>query len=158
MKNSMLRHLPTHGADWRPALYPIVVLAFVACLGGCGNPHGTVKVTGRVTVDGEAPPGEGTITFTVVEPEDGFPSRPAMARFGKDGTYSTTTYDPGDGLLPGTYKVAVECYETAPNMEGIPVKSFIDSKFINGDTSGLELTVKSGSKPIEFNIDVTKGT
>lgn len=119
---------------------------------GCGNPNGTVRVAGSVSVGGQQPPGEGTITFTPVEPAAGFPKRPAMAKFGTDGEYVTTSYEPGDGLVPGSYKVAVECYETPPNMEGKPVKSFIDKKYMNGETSGFDLVVEPGAKPIEFDI------
>ena len=41
---------------------------------------------------------------------------------GEDGVYAATTYEPADGLLPGKYKVAIECYETPPNMEGKQVR------------------------------------
>ena len=131
----------------------LVILA-VACAAGCGNPNGTVKVTGKVSIGGQPPPAEGRVTFTVVKPADGFPNRPAMAKFGTDGKYSATTYDPGDGLLPGSYKIFVECYETPPNMEGKPVKSHVDKKYMNGETSGLELLIEPKSKPIDFDIDI----
>lgn len=121
---------------------------------GCGNPHGTVKVSGTVTVNGAPPPGPGTVTFTTVTAASGFPTRPAMAKFDTDGEYTTTSYEPGDGLIPGTYKVAVECYETPPNMEGKRVKSYIDAKYMNGETSGFELSVEPNSRPIKFDIDL----
>ena len=129
----------------------IVGLALLG-ITGCGNPNGTVKVSGKVTVDGQTPPGAGTITFTVVEPADGFPNRPAMAKFDVDGEYTATSFEPGDGLVPGSYKIAVECYETPPNMDGKPVKSYIDDRYINGETSELELTVEPGAKAIDFDI------
>ena len=131
-----------------------LMAALMCTLVGCGNPHGTVKVSGKVTVKGQAPPGPGTITFTVVEPASGFPNHPAMAKFGEDGRYTVTSYEPGDGLLPGKYKAAVECYETPPNMEGKPVKSHIAKKYMNGETSGFELNIEPKSKPVEFNLDL----
>jgi len=134
------------------ALYLLVLV--VTC--GCGNPHGTVKVSGKVTVNGQDPPGPGVVTFSVVKPADGFPNRPTMAKFGVNGAYSATTYEVGDGLIPGSYTVAIECYETPPNMDGKPVKSYIDEKYSNPATSGLELTVEPGSKPVSFNIDLTQ--
>ena len=130
------------------------VIVAAVCIVGCGDPNGTVPVSGTVTVNGQVPPGPGSITFTVVSPAEGFPNRPAMAQFDGDGSYKATSYSPSDGLVPGEYKVAVECYETPPNMEGKPVKSFIDKKYMNGETSGLELSVKAGSKPIEFDIEL----
>ena len=77
-----------------------------------------------------------------------------MAKFGTDGAYAATTYEPGDGLLPGKYKVAVECYETPPNMEGKPVKSRINKKYLNGETSGLAIEVEPNSKPMAFDITI----
>ena len=78
-----------------------------------------------------------------------------MAKFEVDGAYRATTFDPGDGLLPGTYTVAVECYETPPNMEGKPIKSYIPEKYISPTTSGLQLTVEPKSKPVVFNLELT---
>ena len=128
----------------------------VAFVSGCANPHGTVKVSGKVTVDGQQPPGPGVVTFSVVKPADGFPNRPCMAKFGTDGAYVATSFKPGDGILPGTYTVAVECYETPPNMDGKPVKSYINEKYLNPATSGLELTVEPNSRPVVFDIQLTE--
>ena len=131
-------------------------MMLACCLAGCGNPHGTVKVSGTVSVDGAAPPGPGRVTFSVVEPGPGFPNRPAMGEFGTDGKYQATSFEDGDGLVPGSYKVKVECYQTPPNMEGMPVKSYIAAKYMNPQTSGYELTVEPGSKAIVFDVEVKK--
>lgn len=129
-------------------------MLFVAVM-GCGNPNGTVKVSGNVTVDGQAPPGPGVITFSVVEAAEGFPNRPTMAKFKSDGVYEATTFDPGDGLLPGTYTVAIECYETPHNMEGKPVRSYIPKKYMSPETSGFKLTVEPKSKPVVYNLELS---
>ena len=144
----------TNSNRLRSKLTLIAALVVSCTLMGCGNPNGTVKVAGKVTVGGGPPPGPGTITFTVVEPASGFPNRPAMAKFSEDGVYAATTYEPDDGLLPGKYKIAVECYETPPNMEGKPVKSHIAEKYINGETSGLDINVEPKSKRIDFDIEL----
>lgn len=145
-----------HAGCYIPGWLQFAVLACIAVTAwGCGgNPHGTVKVSGQVTIDGAPPPGPGTLSFTVVTPADGFPSRPAMAKFGVDGIYQVTSFQPGDGLVPGSYTVGVECYETPPNMEGKRVKSHIDNKYMNGETSGLELLVEPKSRALEFNIEL----
>ena len=135
-------------------LLSAVAVCVVACSSGCGNPHGTVKVSGAVTVKGANPPGPGTLSFTTAEAAPGFPQRPAMAKFGTDGKYEVTSFDPGDGLVPGKYKLAIECYETPPNMQGKPVKSYIDAKYMNGETSGFELDVQPKARPITFNVDL----
>ncbi len=122
---------------------------------GCGNPHGCVKVSGTITLNGGNPPGPGAVTFTVVEPAEGFPNRPTMAKFDTDGFYRVTTYDPGDGILPGSYMISIECYETPPNMDGKPIKSYIHNKYLSPKTSGFELNVEPNSKPITFDIPLT---
>lgn len=136
------------------SLRVLIVGLILLSISGCGSSNGTVKVNGVVTLGGGEMPGEGRLTFTVVEPAEGFPNRPAMAKFGTDGSYAATTYEEGDGLLPGTYQVSVECYETPPNMEGKPVKSYIDGKYSNGETSGFSLTVEPNSSPIKFDVEL----
>ena len=64
------------------------------------------------------------------------------------------TYEPGDGLMPGSYTVYIECWETAPNMEGKPVKSFVPKKFQSGETSGFELEVTAKDSSLQMNFDV----
>lgn len=123
---------------------------------GCGSDMPkTIQVTGKVTFDGSAPPGPGVLNFLPMESGEGFPLRPATGEFGVDGNYSAQTFEPNDGLMPGKYKIAVECWETPPNMDGKPVKSFAPKKFQSHDTSGLTLEVDKQSSRKEFNVDVT---
>jgi hypothetical protein len=122
---------------------------------GCGNPHGVVSVTGIVTVDGQKPPGPGKIMFTPRKAADGFPTRPAIAPFDTDGRYRVRSFPKHEGIIPGQYQVAVECWETPPNLEGKPVRSYIAAKHQSPTTSGLELTVEADSKPVEFDIALT---
>ena len=133
----------------------LAYMIVVALLAGCGTKHGTVPVGGTVTLDGQSLPGPGKIMFTQIEPGPGQPVRPGFARFTADGAYEAQTFEPGDGLFPGKYGIAVECWETPPNMDGLPVKSFIPAKFSNPMTSGFELTVEVGSKRVEFDIPLT---
>src|SRR5207244_1962164 len=109
---------------------------------GCGNrlPQ-TVQVSGRVTFDGQAPPGPGTVYFLPQEAAKGFPSRPATGDFDRAGYFKAKTFEPDDGLMPGKYTMHVECYETPPNMEGKPVKSYVPSKYQSAATSGFELEI-----------------
>jgi hypothetical protein len=79
------------------ALVSILALAF----SGCGKTR-PVKVAGMVTLDGK-PLGGATIVFT---PEEGG-GRQASALSDDDGAFELTTYNTGDGALPGTYKVMV---------------------------------------------------
>jgi hypothetical protein len=126
----------------------------VLILLGCGTEHGTIPVSGVVRVGGEAPPGAGKVIFTPLEAAAGFTQRAGFGQFGSDGKYAAQSFKPGDGLYPGRYLVAVECWETPPNMEGRPVKSYIDQKYTNSEQSGLELVVDPGAGRVDFDIDV----
>lgn len=132
-----------------------VFLMALSCLAGCGSdmPQ-TVRVNGKVTFDGQQPPGAGIVYFLPQEAAKGFTLRPGTADFDASGVYKTTTFEPGDGLMPGSYKIYIECWETAPNMEGKPVKSFVPKKYQNVETSGFELEITSKDRSIEKNFDV----
>jgi hypothetical protein len=83
--------------------------------------------------------------------------RPASGAFEKDGRFKAQTFDPGDGLMPGKYLVSIECWDTPPNMQGNPGKSFVPRKYQNPQTSGLvvEVTPKSRAQDVRFDV-VTK--
>jgi hypothetical protein len=99
------------------ALVGALVLAALSC--GCqGRP---TKVEGIVTLDGK--PVEGaTVTFL---PKDGS-GRSASGLTGSDGVFHLTTFNTGDGALPGTYKVTVTIHESVTG-SGPPNTSSPDS-------------------------------
>lgn len=136
----------------------VSVITLVMFVAGCGSdlPQ-TISLTGKVTFDGAAPPGPGIVYLLPSEAAEGFPLRPATGDFGADGTYTVTTFKPGDGLMPGKYKVYIECWETPPNMDGKPVKSFVPTKYQNAETSGFEIDVTpdAASQTKDFDV-VTK--
>jgi hypothetical protein len=137
---------------------------------GCGDDTGIGKrypVSGRVTLKGE-PLKEGRITFQPADPEKG---RPAAGEIQPDGTYRLTTLTPGDGALPGQYKVTVtakkvdttEVLKTVMEKGGggrqheiakanQAAKSLIPNKYSLADTSGLTAEVKEGSNTKDFDL------
>lgn len=132
-------------------------VVFCSALGlaaGCG-PTGpkTVPVSGKVTLDGGTVPGPGFIYFTTEGGGESV-SRPGTAEFAADGSYRAKTFTDGDGLLPGKYLLRVDCWKTAPNMEGKPVASFLPPKYQDASKSNLELTVKPDDKSVTFDIDL----
>ncbi len=86
------------------ALVAFSVLCFLA---GCGGGGGgaerpkTVKVTGKVQYKG-LPVAGASVVFL----GDGS-STPALGRTDADGRFELTTFEPGDGAIPGTHKVTV---------------------------------------------------
>lgn len=94
---------------------PIQFLLFVVLVcSGCGR--GTVDFQARVTLDGQ--PLEGAAVTLIGDGET--KNRPATGISDAQGDVRFTTFEPGDGALPGTYKVLVS--KTPKNM----AEEFID--------------------------------
>ena len=137
--------------------YAVASLAALAvCVAplGCGpsRPE-TVPVHGQVTLAGGDWPAAGLIVFTPVEPAKGFPRRAGRAFFDPQGQFAAMTYEEGDGLMPGTYRVAVYCGEAIRDMESAG-RSYVPAKYQNPAQSGLELTVPAGAGPIEVSYNI----
>ena len=67
-----------------------------------------------------------------------------------------TTFRPGDGLLPGEYRVNVECWRVPPSMTSPqPPQSYVPAPFQSGTTNGFTVHVPAESRePIELSFDV----
>jgi len=82
---------------------PIVVFLTVAGCRGPAPPHVAVyPVEGRLLVSG-VPAADAHITF---HPLDGH-GVPVIGRTGRDGSFTLTTFTPGDGAPAGEYSVTV---------------------------------------------------
>jgi len=122
---------------------------------GCGSDRPTtVDISGRVLFNGQPPPKPGMVYFTPIEPAEGYPRRPGRASFEADGRFTATTFDDGDGLIPGRYRVAVDCWDKPPRAEGPPSNSLVPPPYNQSGTSPLELTVEPGvpQTDVEFNL------
>ena len=133
--------------DRRPrALVAILVsLMSSALMGGCG-PSGPdrVQVVGEVTFDAAPPPAAGTVYFAPIEPAEGLPRRGGYGVFGKgDGTFVVGSVKPDDGLVPGKYRVTIECWEQSPGDDGTPGKSLIPDGYTPPE---LEIEVGAGGQ------------
>jgi hypothetical protein len=97
----------------------IGTLIFVAAA-GCGA-SGDVEVypvKGQVTFNGKPMVGGGSIAFYPVGAQEG---KAAGGFINEDGTYELTTYDDGDGSMPGEFRVIVTqvtVKEGAPTADG----------------------------------------
>jgi hypothetical protein len=132
------------------------LLVFSVGLVGCGsNMPETIDIEGRVTIDGAAPPAGGIVYFLPVEAAPGFPTRPGTGDFGPDGVLSVTTFEQGDGLMPGKYQITVECWDAEPVMGGPPSKSYLARKYQNATTSGLTVDVASGAGSQTLDLPLT---
>ena len=134
----------------------LVVLA-TGCgmLAGCGGGSDLplVPVEGVVTFNGGAPPKEGRVYFSQLGGTGikGLPVRPGRATFGTDGRFVATTFQPGDGLLPGKYSVRVECVDGDPTNPQTPWDTI---SFVPSSYQPPELVVETDKGSVEISYDV----
>ena len=128
----------------RLALATVCLLA-VGCGGSGGMP--TTKVDGRVTFNGGPPPAPGMVTFSLVpgSGREGLPYRPGSSPFRTDGVFTVTSFEEGDGLLPGTYKVRVTCLSGSPSGVLLDTVSYVpldwspDELVITGEEDSISV-------------------
>jgi hypothetical protein len=142
----------------RPACGSVLLAATILVLAaGCGGDRPqTISVSGRIALDGGEWPQPGRLTFSTVEPAEGFPERPGTAFFEVDGKFEAFTWEKGDGLMPGKYKVVVECWEVEPTMEDPVGKSYVSNLYTSPASSPLEVAVEPGQRSIKLTWDVPK--
>ncbi len=126
--------------------------AIISCLlAGCGgnkNPA-TYPVKGTVKFNGQPLP-DVIVTFFPTE------GRPASGMTDAQGNYTLTTFDPGDGALPGSHKVTVA--EPAPKMaEGdysvpVPKPPRFPVKYTDQIQTDLKAEVKAGENDIPIEL------
>lgn len=137
----------------------VAVFLLSACI-GCGpaRPQ-TVPVAGRVTYQGKPVP-EGRITFL---PDHG---RPAIGTIQTDGSYRLTTFQAGDGVLPGHYRVTIESMRVSRGSQpkslqdelrmGMgdvsAMESLVPQIFSSPHSSTLTAEVKKGENTINFDL------
>lgn len=138
----------------RVSKFSFVGLSLLATLtlfsvSGCGRgSDGRVPVSGTVTLDG-APMESGSVIFYTGAGSAGVGTI-------QGGNFTVSEAGSSAGVQPGSYKVAIESWETAPgevNADGeiaAEGKSRIPEKYNSAETSGLTAEVKAGAEPITF--------
>src|SRR5690242_6414158 len=123
---------------------PISALAVTTCLvlvillpGGCSKPPATFKVSGLVTYRGQ-PLKTGVVAFHHTDGK----SPLVKGDIGPDGRFALTTRRPGDGAVPGEYRVTVSSMTPGKGVEGIdkdyqPPKALIPLKYMRLDETPL---------------------
>jgi hypothetical protein len=111
-----------------------------------------VPVSGKVTFAGGPCPGIGNVGFTPIEVAAGLPRRPGSGRFAADGSFVVTSFNEGDGLLPGRYEVRVLCYSGLPDPRS--PDPWGDVSYVPEDYRPPELVVAVDSDPIKVEYDV----
>jgi len=147
----------------RGLVVPLLAIAVLG-IGGCSKKGPKmVKVSGTVKFrDGTALPvpqrdrgGSATIRFEPADIEDGSadpnrPRKPAYGAIKPDGSYEVTTVKPGDGVIPGRYKVAV----TVMGKYADPSSSLIPQRYSDPETSGFGvIEIDKSRSDLEFLLD-----
>jgi hypothetical protein len=136
-------------------LRALALLGFLLGVGGCSrSDHPLATVRGTVTFDGGACPAPGRVIFQPQSATDGAPRRPGRGLFTEDGQFEATTFVEGDGLLPGTYLVEVQCDKGQPDMRS--ADPFGDISFVAPGYKPQEIVVQAGTPIADLEIDVPR--
>lgn len=141
-----------------------MAIAVIASLpyAGCGPSRpATVRVEGTVTLDGQ--PVEGAAVQFI--PASGSPAHGLTDAAGR---FTLTTFDDGDGAMPGQHRITVQKNKVTGaaadehGLEtGVPtsppaIEWLIPEKYSQPDTSGLTAEVQRGLPPIELKLESAK--
>lgn len=131
------------GRRWTAGIGAALLLAVVGC---GGNDLSTL--TGKITVAGQPPPPEarGRITF---QPEGTGPT--VMGQIKPDGSYIAQTGEKA-GIPLGKYRVNIYGTIGVPAMGG-KSKEWVAKKYLDYETSGLEVEVLPGKNEKDFDLD-----
>lgn len=126
----------------------ILFAAAALLAAGC---NGRATVTGRVTY----PDGSAVESGSVVA-EGTANGKPVLVQgaIQKDGTFRLGGDRPGDGVLPGSYRVAVHPGYVSDDERAKGVLPAVDGKYTRYDSSGFTLEVPPGGT--ELNLKVTR--
>ncbi|MDA0833477.1 MAG: hypothetical protein O2955_02085 [Planctomycetota bacterium] len=136
----------------------LLAILLGSCLAGCGpgtDKPATVAVGGVVTLDGQ-PVKNARVRFI----PDADKGRAAAGTTGDDGSFSLSTFDTDDGIVPGNYSVdvtsmAIDDISTETKDSGEPLTSEIPAKFSNSTTSGVSFTIGEGDAGKNLEIKLT---
>ncbi|MBN9522881.1 carboxypeptidase regulatory-like domain-containing protein [bacterium] len=129
---------------------PIILAAVSLLAVGCS---GRATVTGRVTYPDGSPVesgnvvAEGTVNGKLVL---------VQGAISPDGSFRLGGDRPGDGVLPGRYKVAVHPVSLGDHELSAGKQPAVDGKYTRYDSSGFTLEVPPGGT--ELNLKVTRPT
>jgi len=135
------------------SVYAFGIILLSVAVAGCGAK--TAKVEGVVTLDGTPVQGA-MVTFI---PDNG--ERQASGLTDADGVFQLTTFNTGDGALPGTHKVTVQKMPTQSDAAGVPKPEDPEAMrkamedFSKGAQRDKNKTMKSPLPPEYAKVDTT---
>lgn len=140
MKLTLIRSVRT----WRLRSLGLVACLLIGC--GGGDDFATAPVSGTVTMNGQPVTG-GTITFVPLgEGEAEVTGKPASGAIQKDGSFTLSTYEEGDGAVIGKHRVM---YAPPP-----PVATAVPE---GGHGAPSPPSPYAGAFPVKPQVEVTSG-
>lgn len=128
---------------WRKGAALASALLVSALVAGCGDGRPErVPVSGRVLIDGQ-PLTEG---YLRVHPPS---NRAATGQIGSDGRFTLTTYERGDGCVPGQHPITVTASKF---INPQTVRWFAPKKYASGATSGLTIDITGPTDDAVVNL------
>lgn len=125
----------------------LTLTAVFACVvqSGCGSNYpDTVPVSGHISLDGGEWPSEGALIFNPIKTAEGSSRRSGTAHFDTAGNFTVKSWDNKEGIVPGTYKIRVECWKVPPTASGPPAVSYVAERFCSPAGTPLEVVIDPG--------------
>jgi hypothetical protein len=132
----------------------LAILLFTLVVTGCGG-AATCPIRGRVVFKDTNALARELVGYVVTfELVDGDVSASGVVE--RDGTFEVSTYELGDGAVPGRHRVALNAPMSHELIEGpgaAEAARLIPDKYGSPTTSGLEITVKSSGQEVELAVE-----
>lgn len=126
------------------------IILFTIAVAGCGgNGVSTKRVKGSITFQGAPPPKAGGVVFTPVERTAELPMREARGDMDANGKFTLTTFEEGDGVIPGKYRVKITCWRETPTLATSETANYVPPDFAPELVVGVD-----DDEPVSIVIDV----
>ncbi len=145
-----------HKCPGRLARRSAIAVCLISLVAGCGEntpeKPPTVPVKGRVTYKGSPLTG-GDVTFA--PSGGGVDRRAGSGPIQSDGTFVISSYQSGDGVEAGEYKVFFNPAPPNPDAKSAPVKNPIPEKYRSAKTTPITEVVAEGdaNSVVEYKLD-----
>jgi hypothetical protein len=137
-----------HSANryWFALLLPLITL-----FAGCGS--GRYPVTGRITYEDGSPVPAGTV---IAEATIEGKLVGVQANIEKDGSFRWGGANPGDGALPGQYRVLITSPTLSDAEKALGNQPLLDGKYGRYESSEITFEVKAGKNELPITVSRPK--